>query len=129
MPFKKGQSGNPKGAPKKEQTFAKCFEKAIDELEVNVKNDKTGKPDKKIKGKEVIVQAYIDLAFNKQYPPAIRQRALDTIVERIDGKARQTVSVDGEMKTNSPSIMDILKDEKNQTETTKKLIQEVLKNG
>lgn len=124
MPFVKGQSGNPKGAPKKEYTFTKCFESAVNALEV--KSDKTGAV---IKGKEVIVQAYLDLAFNTKYPPAIRQRALDTIVERIDGKAQQNVNVNGEMKTDSPSIIDILRDEKNQTEETKKLIEEVIKNG
>lgn len=124
MPFVKGQSGNPKGAPKKEYTFTKCFEQAVDKLEVDTK-DKG-----KIKGKEVVVQAYLDLAFNSKYPPAIRQRALDTIVERIDGKARQTVDLGGEITTeNKPLIshLDVTKMTKEEKAEMERLLEKTVK--
>lgn len=107
MPFHKGQSGNPNGAPKKEQTFTKVFEDAVNRMVIELK-DKEGNVTDEIKGKECVVQAYMDLAFNKKYPPQIKLKALETIIERIDGKARQTVSVDGDVNTNTPSVMDIL---------------------
>lgn len=123
MPFVKGQSGNPKGAPKKEQTFSKCFEDAVEKLKSELKNDK-GETVDKIKGKKVVVQAYMDLAFNKKYQPQIRLKALDTIVSRIDGEPRVNVSAEVE-NTNKPlmdsvDISKLSKEEKAEFEKTLK---------
>lgn len=98
MPFVKGQSGNPKGAPKKEQTLSKILEKEVNSLVSEIK-DKDGNVIEKVKGKKCIAKAYCDIAFNKKYPVQIRLKALELITERIDGKARQNVSVDADVKT------------------------------
>lgn len=107
MPFVKGQSGNPKGAPKKEQTLSKILEKEVNRLVSEVK-DKDGNVIEKVKGKKCIAKAYCDIAFNKKYPVQIRLKALELITERIDGKARQNVSVEGEVKTTKQTPFDVI---------------------
>lgn len=52
MPFKKGQSGNPGGRPKRDWSWAKLLEDAVNE-----KEEKTGKTFRELVAKRVVVDA------------------------------------------------------------------------
>lgn len=104
MPFKKGQSGNPKGRPKKGDSFNDYLEKAIKKLK-SVQKDKTsGNVIARNKGKAVLASALTDLATNQNYPPQIRLQAIKEIFDRIDGKPAQCLDmqakVDGDNSVN-----------------------------
>lgn len=88
MKFQKGQSGNPKGRPKKGLAYADFLEKAVKELK-SVKRDEDGNVSAKYKGKMVLAMAVVELATNKNYPPQVRLAAIKEIFERTDGKAPQ----------------------------------------
>ena len=88
MPWKKGQSGSPKGRAKKGQCYADMLEKAVKKLKSQTK-DKDGNVIAQYKGKMVIAMAVVDLATNKTYPPQVRLTAIKEIFDRTDGKAPQ----------------------------------------
>ena len=99
MPFKKGQSGNPKGRPKKGDSFNDYLEKAIKKLK-SVQKDKTsGTVIARSKGKAVLASALTDLATNQNYPPQIRLQAIKEIFDRIDGKPRQSIEMAADIES------------------------------
>ena len=87
--WKPGQSGNPKGRPKKE----KLLEPLIRELlESKRRGDKEGRQWKMIVAEELLRQ------FTKGNPAAIKE-----VLNRIDGPVKQSVEIDAEVeaKTNA----------------------------
>jgi len=83
--WKPGQSGNPKGRPKKE----KLLEPLIRELlESKRRSDKEGRQWKMIVAEELLRQ------FTKGNPAAIKE-----ILNRIDGPVKQSLGIDGDVKT------------------------------
>ena len=82
--WKKGESGNPKGRPKKE----KLLEPLIRELlESKRRGDKEGRQWKMIVAEELLRQ------FTKGKPAAIKE-----VLNRIDGPVKQSVEIDGDLK-------------------------------
>ncbi len=97
MPFKKGQSGNPNGRPKKGDSFNDYIEKAIKKIK-SVQKDKSGNVIARNKGKSVLATALIDLATNQSYPPQIRLQAIKEIFDRIDGKPAQCLDMQAKVQ-------------------------------
>ena len=87
MPFKKGQSGNPKGRPKKEKTLTSMIAKELEKVDVKTSNGKT------ISRKEAIARVVTNLAVKGDF------KALKMVFEYMDGKPeqRQEIDVTGSM--------------------------------
>ena len=82
--WKPGQSGNPKGRPKKE----KLLEPLIRELlESKRRGDKEGRLWKMIVAEELLRQ------FTKGNPAAIKE-----VLNRIDGPVKQALEIDGKLE-------------------------------
>lgn len=103
MPFKKGQSGNPKGRPKKGDSYPEFIEKAVKNLR-SVQKDKDGNVTARYKGKMVIAMAVAELATNKAYPPQIRLQAIKEIIDRTDGKAPQYLAMKTQIEQDGGGI-------------------------
>ena len=110
MPFKKGQSGNPKGRPKKGDSYPEYIEKAVKKLK-SVQKDKDGNVTAKYKGKMVLAMAVTDLATNKAYPPQIRLQAIKEIFDRTDGKAPQYLDMMAQVEQNGGLNVTVYKSE------------------
>ena len=82
MPFKQGQSGNPKGRPKKGETLTDLLREKID-------IPKTAKS--KLTRKEKIIETLITMAEAGDVP------AIKYVFDRMDGKPVETIKakVDG----------------------------------
>lgn len=74
----KGVSGNPKGKPKKDETFTGILRKVLKEPSVKWK-DKNGK-ERKISGKEAVARKLVELAVHGDIG------AIKYIGDRNDGK-------------------------------------------
>jgi hypothetical protein len=74
MPFSAGQSGNPKGRPRKNKSLTEALEKELR------KRRQTGKT-----GKAELAKTLVDLAMGGDIA------ALKYVYDRIDGKPRETV--------------------------------------
>ncbi len=81
--FQKGQSGNPAGKPKGARHFSTLIREAI----TRVAED-TGTSDDK-----EIVKALVEKAKKGDL------KAIDTVLDRVDGKAEQTINLEGELRT------------------------------
>ena len=77
MPFKKGQSGNPNGRPKKGQSWADVLKRLCDE-EIDFKGEKLTKM-------EAIGRKLLSEAIQGE------QWAINALMDRIDGKPKQVV--------------------------------------
>jgi len=78
MPFKKGQSGNPKGGPKKQETMTHVLRMAV-ETDVML-------PDgRKVKAKEALAYKIIELAASGE------GWAMKYIYDRLDGSPKQVI--------------------------------------
>ena len=106
MPFKKGQSGNPKGRPKKGDSYPDYIEKAVKKLK-SIQKDKDGNVTAKYKGKMVLAMAVADLATNKSYPPQVRLAACKEIFDRTDGKAPQYLDMMAQVEQNSEQTLHV----------------------
>lgn len=82
--WKPGQSGNPAGKPKGARHFSTLIREAITKVA-----DDTGTSDDK-----EIVRALVEKA------KAGDLKAVDMVLDRVDGKAEQTINLDGEMTIN-----------------------------
>lgn len=82
--WKPGQSGNPKGRPKGSRHFSTLIREAITKVA-----EDTGTSDDK-----EIVRALVEKA------KAGDLKAVDMVLDRVDGKAEQTINLDGEMTIN-----------------------------
>lgn len=86
--FQKGQSGNPKGRPKKGQSFGECLKRELDKI-------KSTDPDgEEVDGTTLMCKAMISLVFNKKINPALRLKTFSEIVDRVDGKPRQSIEAE-----------------------------------
>lgn len=82
--FKPGVSGNPKGKPKGARHFSTLIRDAITKVATD-----TGTSDDKL-----IVKALIAKAKEGDL------KAVDIVFDRVDGKAEQTINLDGELTVN-----------------------------
>lgn len=82
--WKPGQSGNPKGKLKGTRHFSTLIREAITKVA-----EDTGTSDDK-----EIVRALVEKA------KAGDLKAVDMVLDRVDGKAEQTINLDGEMTIN-----------------------------
>jgi hypothetical protein len=102
MPFKKGQSGNPNGRPRKEFTISDLLRAKLDE-EVEV-FDKATKEISKIKNSDLVVDRILRAVRNGE------KWAIEMLLDRIEGKPQQrieqTTEIEGSLEmTQRPSII------------------------
>jgi len=82
--FKPGQSGNPKGKPKGARHFSTLIKEAIQKVA-----DGEDEP-----ADRLIVKQLVDKAKQGDL------QAIDRVLDRVDGKAEQTINLDAEVTTN-----------------------------
>jgi len=81
--WQKGQSGNPNGRPKKEDTYSDILRRVMDEID----------PDTELTYKERLALALRELAITEKYFPAMRE-----IQDRLVGKPQQSLEVTGNIQ-------------------------------
>ncbi len=81
MPFKKGQSGNPAGRPKKGHTLSDAIEKALTTKDVH-------KGSSKITRNQAIAEVLTQEALKGNL------KAIDMVLDRMEGKPMQKQEVD-----------------------------------
>ena len=89
MPFAKGQSGNPKGRPVgaiKWATFSSVLKAEL------LKEGRGGEVNK-----EMLCRELVKIALNGE-SEAVRLKAIEMIVNRIDGTPRQSVEVKADIR-------------------------------
>lgn len=101
--FKKGQSGNPHGRPKKGKSFADILEKELKAQKQILKNSEG--EERVIDGKTALCLAYIKLAF-KGENENVRASCMEKIMKFIDGEFVQRVAMDANL-TGGTVIQDV----------------------
>ena len=98
MPFKKGQSGNPKGRPKSSKLFKDALNLAVHERvdEKPLRGVETGDKTKLRRIAEVLVENAMDGDI-----PAIKE-----VADRLDGKAHQTTDSNMHMTGDLAALME-----------------------
>jgi len=81
--FQKGQSGNPKGKPKGARHFSTLLKEAI--IKVAEGDD--------MPADRIIVKQLVDKAKKGDL------QAIDRVLDRVDGKAEQTINLDADIHT------------------------------
>jgi hypothetical protein len=116
MVFKKGQSGNPNGRPRKEFTISDLLRTKLEE-EVEVVDKQTRKK-QRIKNSDLVVDRILGAVRKGE------KWAIELLLDRIEGKPQQrieqTTEIEGSLEmTQRPSIVfstDIVTPAENETE-------------
>ena len=85
MPFKKGESGNPNGRPKKGQTITDLIRENLDKVDIELDNGTF------VTGKEALVDRLKELAIRGD------MTAIKYIIDRMDGPVKQELSFSGDV--------------------------------
>lgn len=103
MAFQKGYSGNPNGRPKKGNTFTDVLEKVLQERTGEIE---TAEGKKIVNGKELLANVLYDIAADVNNAPKLRLDAINTIMNRLDGKPmQQTAEPEDNRRTNYSTYM------------------------
>ena len=94
--FKKGVSGNPKGRPKNNATFA---ETVLDEMQDKIMVKESGKP-KKITKKQALAKKLVAEALNG------KNSAIKLLLPILASEINQTKEVDEELSANDAQIIE-----------------------
>ncbi len=94
--FKKGVSGNPKGRPKNNATFA---ETVLDEMQEKIMVKESGKP-KKITKKQALAKKLVAEALNG------KNSAIKLLLPILASEINQTKEVDEELSANDAQIIE-----------------------
>lgn len=87
MKFVKGQSGNPKGAPRKEDSIRKCLRASMaDTITIPGKN---GEPDTVLTKGQFLSQKLFQIAAQGDL------NAIKLCIDNVDGQAKQQVEMSG----------------------------------
>jgi len=97
-----GTSGNPKGRPRRGDTFADLLEKELRKRKYSVE-DKDGNK-KRVNGKQAIIQAHLALIFKEKISPHVKIQAIDSLYNRCDGSPQQRVEHSGVLGTSEVHI-------------------------
>jgi hypothetical protein len=89
MPFEKGQSGNPRGRPRKKRSLTEALEKELG------KKRATGKT-----GKAELARTLVDLALDGD------ATAIRYVFDRTDGRPKETVAVENDIL--SAKLLEVL---------------------
>lgn len=89
--FQKGQSGNPKGRPRKGKSFCDILNAELKKQKQQMTNHTTGEV-RTIDGKTALCLAYIKLAFNAEQE-SVRASCAEKIMKFIDGDFVQHVDM------------------------------------
>lgn len=87
MPFVKGKSGNPKGAPRKEESIRKCLRASMSET-ITIPG-KNGEPDTTITKGQFLSQKLFQIAAQGDL------NAIKLCIDNVDGQAKQQVEMSG----------------------------------
>ncbi len=101
--FKKGQSGNPHGRPKKGKSLADILEKEL-KAQKQLRKNRNGE-EREVDGKTALCLAYIKLAFSSENDN-VKASCMEKIMKFIDGDFVQRVAMDA-VVANKPVIEDV----------------------
>jgi len=79
MPWKKGQSGNPNGAPRKEDSLNNLLRERLEDID----------PDQERPNKDIIADALVTLAKEGNLA------AIERVWDRVEGKPHQSMDITG----------------------------------
>lgn len=97
-----GQSGNPHGRPRRGDTFAELLEKELKKRKYTIKE--TDGTSRKVSGKQAIIRAHLAIIFAKDVSEDVRMRAIDSMYDRVDGRARQAVDMSGAVSMSNVNV-------------------------
>lgn len=88
-----GVSGNPKGRPRKGDSFSELLEKELKKRKYTIKEaDGTTK---KVNGKQAIIRAHLALIFGATVDDKVKMSAIDSLMDRVDGRPKQALEHSG----------------------------------
>ncbi|KKM26665.1 hypothetical protein LCGC14_1582460 [marine sediment metagenome] len=102
-PFEKGQSGNPNGRPKKENTFSDTAIELLGASEIDIKYTINGKE------KEIRLESNKNIYFGLVSALILEGlkgdvRAIKELIDRTEGKAVQKIDLEGSIETKLPDL-------------------------
>jgi len=103
IPFKPGQSGNPKGRPKGAKGLTSLLREALERSET-VEDENGNKT--QVKTSEVIIAKLLDMAKKGN------QKSIQEIFDRIEGKPKQEIDHSGSIPVETEVVVNVVRDEK-----------------